>query len=49
MALLLSAQVLHMFPPCLHKWWLGQFPEPAAWLQARLNFTRSVSQVTDML
>lgn len=26
----------------MNRWWLHTFPEPAAWLQARLAFTRCV-------
>ncbi|KAL6746420.1 kinase-like domain-containing protein [Haematococcus lacustris] len=34
-------KVLQGLPPRMHKWWLTHFPEPASWLQARLNFTRT--------
>ncbi|GAX74920.1 hypothetical protein CEUSTIGMA_g2366.t1 [Chlamydomonas eustigma] len=34
-------KVLQATPPRLHKWFLAKFPEPATWLQARLNFTRT--------
>ncbi|MEW5302991.1 MAG: hypothetical protein WDW36_005724 [Sanguina aurantia] len=34
-------KVLGIVPPRMHKWMLAKFPEPAAWLQARLNFTRT--------
>lgn len=33
--------VLGLFPPKFHCWQLGKFPEPAAWLNARLAFTRT--------
>mmetsp|Transcript_33811 Transcript_33811/g.54794 ORF Transcript_33811/g.54794 Transcript_33811/m.54794 type:complete len:1076 (+) Transcript_33811:213-3440(+) len=35
--------ILPMYPPLLHKWFLSRFPEPTAWFQARLNYTRSVA------
>lgn len=35
--------VLAMFPPCLHRWLLAKFPEPSAWLGARLGFSRSAA------
>lgn len=38
----MMGKVLGMVPPRMHKWMLAKFPEPAAWLQARLNFTRWV-------
>ena len=41
MSVALSAQVLGIMPPRLHKWFLAKFPEPVTWLQARLNFTRT--------
>lgn len=34
-------RVLENMPPRMHKWMLGRFPEPGAWLAARLAFTRS--------
>jgi serine/threonine-protein kinase ATR len=33
--------VLESHPPIFHKWLIGRFPEPAAWLDARLAFTRT--------
>ncbi|GAB4817356.1 hypothetical protein N2152v2_004402 [Parachlorella kessleri] len=36
-------KVLAMFPPRFHKWQLAKFPEPAAWLNARLAFTRTAA------
>lgn len=29
------------YPPALHRWFLARWAEPAAWLAARLNFTRT--------
>lgn len=29
------------FPPIFHRWFLGRFPEPAAWFNARLAYTRT--------
>jgi len=31
--------ILERFPPRLHRWFAARFPEPAAWLRARSNFT----------
>ncbi len=28
-------------PPRMHRWLLQRFPDPAAWLEARLGFTRT--------
>lgn len=36
-------KVLAMFPPRFHRWQLAKFPEPAAWLNARLAFTRTAA------
>ena len=36
-------KVLTMFPPRFHKWQLAKFAEPAAWLNARLAFTRTAA------
>lgn len=37
-------QVLPMFqPPVFHKWFLASFPEPSAWLEARLRYSRSAA------
>ena len=34
-------QVLPKFPPVFHEWFVDMFPEPGAWFQARLRYTRS--------
>ena len=34
-------QVLKTHPPVFHKWFLGKFPEPAAWFNSRLAYTRT--------
>ena len=34
-------KVLSTLPPMMHRWFIAKFPEPASWLQARLNFTRT--------
>lgn len=34
-------QTVNAYPPRLHKWFLAKWAEPAAWLNARLNFTRT--------
>ena len=35
--------VLAIFPPRFHVWLLAKFTEPAAWLNARLAFTRTAA------
>ncbi|GIL92020.1 hypothetical protein Vretifemale_19512 [Volvox reticuliferus] len=35
------SKVLEKLPPRLHRWFLTRFPEPATWLSARTNFTRT--------
>lgn len=35
--------MLALFPPRLHRWLLNKFPEPSAWLAARLAFTRTAA------
>ena len=37
----LLGKVLSMLPPRLHRWLLGRFPSPSAWLTARLAWARS--------
>jgi len=37
------AGVSAAFTPCFYRWFLGSFPEPAAWLEARTAYTRSVA------
>lgn len=37
------AEVLPHFPPIFHKWLLAVFPDPTAWFEARLTFTRSAA------
>lgn len=39
----LLQSVLELFPPRLHRWMLNKFPEPSAWLDARLRFSRSAA------
>ena len=34
-------KILVNLPPMMHRWFISKFPEPASWLQARLNFTRT--------
>ncbi|OWP07483.1 protein kinase rad [Marssonina coronariae] len=36
-----TEKVLGNFPPIFHRWFVAQFPEPSAWLAARLRYTRS--------
>jgi serine/threonine-protein kinase ATR len=33
--------VLESYPPVFNRWWTKHYPEPATWLSARLNFTRT--------
>jgi serine/threonine-protein kinase ATR len=33
--------MLRVYPPTFHRWFLATWAEPAAWLNARLNYTRS--------
>ncbi|CAD7704331.1 unnamed protein product, partial [Ostreobium quekettii] len=35
--------LLERFPPRMNKWFALEFPSPAAWFNARLNFTRSTA------
>lgn len=35
--------MLKFTPPLLHRWFLGKWTEPAAWLAARLAFTRTAA------
>jgi serine/threonine-protein kinase ATR len=37
----LLRRVLALLPPRLHRWFLRRWPEPGAWLSARLAFTRT--------
>ena len=34
-------QILPSFPPVFHEWFVETFPEPNAWFNARLKYTRS--------
>jgi serine/threonine-protein kinase ATR len=34
-------QILSIFPPVLPEWFVSQFPNPPAWLAARLRYTRT--------
>ncbi|KAH9844382.1 uncharacterized protein C8Q71DRAFT_696515 [Rhodofomes roseus] len=35
--------ILTKFPPMFHNWFLEQFPEPTAWLSARLAYSRTAA------
>ncbi|PNW78179.1 hypothetical protein CHLRE_10g467200v5 [Chlamydomonas reinhardtii] len=37
----LLSNVLARLPPRMHRWLLNKYPEPATWLSARNNFTRT--------
>ena len=34
-------EILNSFPSVFHEWFLEMFPEPSAWFEARLRYTRS--------
>ncbi|KAI9757305.1 MAG: hypothetical protein M4579_003516 [Chaenotheca gracillima] len=34
-------KILQSFPPLFHEWFVELFPEPSAWFNARLRYTRS--------
>ncbi|KZT62935.1 hypothetical protein CALCODRAFT_425546, partial [Calocera cornea HHB12733] len=36
-------QLLPMFPPLFHEWFLSTFPEPTAWLNSRLSYGRTAA------
>ncbi|PWN18138.1 hypothetical protein BCV69DRAFT_274423 [Microstroma glucosiphilum] len=38
---LFEKKVLVNYPPVFHEWFLNTFPEPAAWLKARLSYART--------
>jgi len=35
--------ILDNYSPCFHRWFLGAFPDPTAWFDARTAFTRSAA------
>ena len=37
------ALILDTYSPCFHRWFLGAFPDPTAWFDARTAFTRSAA------
>jgi serine/threonine-protein kinase ATR len=36
-------QILTMFPPVFHDWFVDTFPDPSNWFNARLRYTRSAA------
>ncbi|KAH9999987.1 hypothetical protein BJV77DRAFT_1114938 [Russula vinacea] len=38
-----ATEVLPLFPPVFHEWFLETFPEPSTWLAGRLVYTRSAA------
>ncbi|KAK4058120.1 hypothetical protein OIO90_000859 [Microbotryomycetes sp. JL221] len=34
------------FPPVFHRWFLETFPEPSAWLRARLSYSRTAAVIS---
>ncbi|BGO96796.1 Serine/threonine-protein kinase MEC1 [Rhodotorula toruloides] len=39
-------EVLSMFPPVFHDWFLETFPEPSAWHRARLAYSRTAAVIS---
>ncbi|SCV68802.1 BQ2448_923 [Microbotryum intermedium] len=37
---------IHSFPPVFHEWFLETFPEPSAWLRARLAYSRTAAVIS---
>ncbi|TCD67266.1 serine/threonine-protein kinase M1 [Steccherinum ochraceum] len=42
-AKLFREEVLSLFPPVFHEWFLETFPEPSAWLASRLSYSRTAA------
>lgn len=38
-----SKQILPLYPPVFHEWFLDNFPEPTAWLKARTAYARTTA------
>ncbi|KAM0793140.1 hypothetical protein ACM66B_000616 [Microbotryomycetes sp. NB124-2] len=38
--------VLKKYPPVFHEWFLENFPEPSAWLRARLSYSRTAAVIS---
>jgi len=36
-------RILPAFPPIFHRWFLNNFTEPTAWLEARLAYSRTLA------
>ncbi|GJJ07321.1 hypothetical protein Clacol_001522 [Clathrus columnatus] len=36
-------EILSLYPPVFHEWFLDTFPEPTAWLTSRLSFARTAA------
>ena len=41
--LMLYRQLLELFPPHFHQWFLHAFPDPTCWFQSRLSYAHSVA------
>ena len=39
----MMSKLFALYPPKLHSWFLGKFPEPATWQTAHLAFTRTAA------
>ncbi|KIX95534.1 uncharacterized protein Z520_08654 [Fonsecaea multimorphosa CBS 102226] len=42
-AKIFTTQILTKFPPVFHEWFVESFPDPSAWFNARLRYTRSAA------
>ncbi|KAJ7506601.1 hypothetical protein B0H11DRAFT_1706690 [Mycena galericulata] len=42
-AKMFRANILEMFPPVFHEWFVETFPEPSAWLASRLAYGRTAA------
>ena len=43
---LFTDTLLSRFPPVFHEWFVQMFPEPSAWFNARLRYTRSCATMS---
>ncbi|KIW85501.1 hypothetical protein Z517_00892 [Fonsecaea pedrosoi CBS 271.37] len=42
-AKIFTDKILKKFPPVFHEWFVESFPDPSAWFNARLRYTRSAA------
>ena len=45
-ASIFTNDLLSQFPPVFHQWFVEAFPEPTAWFEARLRYTRSCAAMS---